>query len=69
MDQRESIKTITAKTLVIGGSKDPATTPQDAELIASSIPDARLVMLEAAHLSNIERASEFTTTLLEFLAA
>ena len=69
MDQRESIKTITARTLVIGGTRDPSTTPQDAELIASSIPDARLVMLEAAHLSNIERASEFTTTLLEFLAA
>ena len=56
MDQRTTIRTITAKTLVIGGSKDPATPPAEAELIASSIPDAKLVMLEAAHLSNIERA-------------
>jgi 3-oxoadipate enol-lactonase len=69
MDQRTTIRTITAKTLVIGGSKDPATPPAEAELIARLIPEAKLVMLEAAHLSNIERAAEFTTALLEFLAA
>jgi 3-oxoadipate enol-lactonase len=69
MDQRDSIRTINAKTLVIGGGKDPATPPTEAELIANSIPDAKLVMLEAAHLSNIERAAEFTTALLDFLAA
>jgi 3-oxoadipate enol-lactonase len=69
MDQRESIKTITAKTLVIGGTKDPAATPAHAALLASSIPDTKLVMLDSAHLSNIERAEEFTATLLEFLAA
>jgi 3-oxoadipate enol-lactonase len=54
---------------VIGGARDPSTTPQDAQLIAGSIPDARLVMLEAAHMSNIERAAEFTDALLGFLAA
>lgn len=69
MDLRGPIRGIIAKTLVIGGTLDPGTTPADAELIASSIPDAKLVMLEAAHLSNIERAPEFTSTLLEFLAA
>jgi 3-oxoadipate enol-lactonase len=67
MDQRESIRTIAAKTLVIGGTADTSTTPAQAELIASSIPEAKLTMLEAAHLCNIERASEFTTTLIEFL--
>jgi 3-oxoadipate enol-lactonase len=69
MDQRESIRAITAKTLVMGGTRDPSTTPKDAELIASSIPDARLVMLEGQHMVNIERAAEFTATVLEFLAA
>lgn len=67
MDLRESIKTIRTTTLVIGGTRDPATPPANAELIASSIPDARLKLLEAAHLSNIEQADEFTATLLEFL--
>lgn len=69
MDQRETIKTITAKTLVIGGTQDPGTTPADAALIASSIAGAQLVMLEGAHLVNIERADEFTDALLDFLAA
>jgi 3-oxoadipate enol-lactonase len=69
MDQRDSIKSIASKTLVIGGTRDPATGPAHAELLAGAIPDATLVMLESAHLSNIERSSEFTSALLEFLAA
>ena len=69
MDQRQSIKTITAKTLVIGGTQDPGTTPADHALIAASIQGAQLVMLEAAHLLQIERQAEFTETLLQFLAA
>lgn len=69
MDLREDIKAIDAKTLVIGGTKDPGTTPEHAELIARSIQGAKLVMLESAHLSNIERAPQFTAELLEFLAA
>lgn len=69
MDQREAIRGIAAKTLVIGGTQDTSTSPAQAELIASSIPEAKLVMLEAAHLSNIERAAEFTATLIEFLDA
>ena len=67
MDQRETIKGITAKTLVIGGTADTSTPPEQAELIASKIPEAKLAMLEAAHLSNIERANEFNATLIEFL--
>lgn len=69
MDQRQSIKTIIAKTLVIGGTQDPGTTPADHALIAASIPGAQLVMLEAAHLLHIERQTEFTEALLQFLAA
>jgi 3-oxoadipate enol-lactonase len=67
MDQRESIRNITAKTLVIGGTKDAGTTPAMAQQIASSVPEAKLVMLEAAHLTNIERADEFNAALIEFL--
>lgn len=67
MDQRESIRRITAKTLVIGGTKDTGTPPAQQELIASSIAGAELVILEAAHLSNVERASEFNAAVLEFL--
>jgi 3-oxoadipate enol-lactonase len=69
MDQRETIKTITARTLVVGGTQDTGTKPADAALIASSIPGAQLVMLEAAHLVQVEQAAEFRESLLQFLAA
>jgi 3-oxoadipate enol-lactonase len=69
MDQRTSIGSITAKTLVIAGTRDPATPLAQAELIVGAIADARLTTLEAAHLSNVERADEYTATLLEFFAA
>jgi 3-oxoadipate enol-lactonase len=67
MDQRESIRNISAKTLIIGGTKDAGTTPAMAEFMANAIPEAKLVLLEAAHLSNIERADEFNAALIEFL--
>ncbi len=69
MDLREAIRGITATALVIGGTKDPATPPPHVELIASSIAGAKLRMLEAAHLSNIEKSQEFTAALVEFLGA
>jgi len=67
MDQRETIRSVTAPTLVIGGRQDPATPLAAAELIQKRIPGARLVVLEAAHLSNIEQPAEFTAAVLEFL--
>jgi 3-oxoadipate enol-lactonase len=68
-DQRESIKTIAAKTLVICGSSDPVTPLPHAEYLAVNIPSATLTMLDAAHLSNIERAAEFNEAVQAFLAA
>jgi hypothetical protein len=35
--------------------------------MVSAIPGAKLVLLDAAHLSNIERAPEFTAALDGFL--
>lgn len=69
MDLRDALASITARTLVIAGSKDPATPPTHAELIANGIPGAKLVLLDCAHLSNIECATEFNSTLSDFLAA
>lgn len=69
MDLRESLGSITARTLVIAGSKDPATPPPHAEFIVGEIAGAKLVTLDCAHLSNIECAPEFNAALSEFLAA
>lgn len=69
MDQREAIAAISAPTLVIAGTHDPATSPADARFIADRIKGARYVELPAAHLSNIEAAPEFTAALLHFLGS
>lgn len=66
-DLSETIRQVRAKTLVIAGKQDAVTTPADGHLIAQRIEGARYVELEAAHLSNIEAAQEFTKSVLEFL--
>ena len=67
-DARERISAIPAPTLVIAGADDPATPEAHVRLIASSIPNARLQVLErAAHLANVESAEAFTHATLEHL--
>ena len=67
MDQRARLGSIRAPTLVIGGVHDPATPIAKSREIADAIPGARLVVLDAAHLSNIERRDEFTAAMSDFL--
>jgi len=67
MDMRHFLSLIATPTLVIGGSEDPATPPDHAELLARSIPSALLRMLPAAHLSNIEQPKAFGEFLLTYL--
>lgn len=67
MDLRPTAPLIAVPSLVIAGSQDPATPPEHAEFLVSAIPDARLVSLEAAHLSNVEQAALFNCALADFL--
>lgn len=68
-DLRDAVAAIAAPTLVIGGSIDPATPPEEAEWLAIAIPGAELLIIGgAAHLSNLDHAAEFTAALLSFLA-
>jgi len=69
MDQRRLGALISAPTLVIGGESDPATPPDHATRLASGIPGARLAMLEAAHLSNVEQAAPFNVVVASFLTS
>jgi len=69
MDLREEIKSITATTLAVAGAQDSVAPERELKLIADSITDARLTVLEGAHLMNIEQAPEFTQMLLTFLGA
>jgi len=59
---------IEAPTLVLWGRDDSWIPPADGELFVSSIPRARLVLLdECGHLPQVERADEVSRLLLEFL--
>ena len=67
MDQRAELGRIATPTLVIGGKYDKSTPPEHGELIAKSVPGARYVELNAAHLSNWEAAQAFTRHAVNFL--
>jgi 3-oxoadipate enol-lactonase len=67
MDQRQAISAIKVPALVIAGRHDLATSPEQGRLIAETVPGARFLELDAAHLSNIEAEAAFTRALLDFL--
>jgi 3-oxoadipate enol-lactonase len=68
MDQRDSLPTITAPTLVISGADDPATPPEHQRQIAAAIPGARLeTVAPAAHLAAVEQAAAVNDLILEHL--
>jgi len=67
MDQRESLQRIRAPTLIIAGRHDPSTTVEVAEFMQSRIPGAKLAVIDAAHIANVERPQEYGETVLQFL--
>jgi len=67
LDQRELLPTIKSPTLVIAGRHDTSTPLAAAEFIRSGIPDANLIILDAAHISNVEQAQAFTDAVIAFL--
>lgn len=66
-DLRPQVGTIRARTLVIAGSHDPATTPEDGRRLHEAVPNSSYVELETAHLSAWERPEEFQRAVLDFL--
>jgi 3-oxoadipate enol-lactonase len=67
MDHRQLLPEITAPTLVIAGRHDPGTTLEAGEYIAQHIPGAKLAVLEAAHIANVEQPQVYAETVLGFL--
>jgi 3-oxoadipate enol-lactonase len=58
---------IGADTLMISGRFDPVAPPSAGQAIVDRIPRARLTVLEAAHMPNVERPEEFNAAVMEFL--
>jgi 3-oxoadipate enol-lactonase len=66
IDFRESDRAIPVPTLVIAGARDEATPPAMSEAMAAAIPGSRLAVIDAAHLSAVERPVEFSQMLIDF---
>lgn len=69
MNQLSDIRRIAAPTLVICGAEDPATPLAHSVVLCDAIADSRLVVLPAAHLSNVERPQDFSAAVGDFLSA
>lgn len=69
MDLRPSAGLIAPPTLVIAGRQDPSTSVEDGRWLADTVKDGRLVEIDAAHLSNVEKPNEFQAAVLAFLMA
>jgi 3-oxoadipate enol-lactonase/4-carboxymuconolactone decarboxylase len=68
MDNLSLLARISIPTLIISGTRDVATPwSGNGDVLAQSIPNATVVHLPAAHLSNIERPRSFTAALFDFL--
>jgi pimeloyl-ACP methyl ester carboxylesterase len=61
----ERLPSMTVRTLVLHGAQDRLVVPENAERIASAIPDAKLVLVEGAnHLVTTDQADQLNELLL-----
>jgi 3-oxoadipate enol-lactonase/4-carboxymuconolactone decarboxylase len=68
MDNVQILKTIHTPTLVIFSEHDVSTPwSGNGEILAASIPKARVVSLPTAHISNLEAPRSFSAALFDFL--
>jgi 3-oxoadipate enol-lactonase len=68
MDLRADLPAITAPTLVVVATDDPATPPEHAEVIAAGIGHAKLELVDdAAHIVSVEQSERVTSLLLDHL--
>jgi 3-oxoadipate enol-lactonase len=63
------IRRIPVYTQVFAGHSDPVTSEDDGRFLEQHIPRAHLVVLRAAHLSNVEAAAPLTAAMIRFLKA
>ena len=68
-DFREALAAIRLPTLVISGTRDPATPTADGRFLAQRIAGAQFAELPTSHLSNFEAPEQFTSTLIRFLTS
>ena len=67
-DLRSEMGTVPAASLVITGTHDPATPPEDGRALHAAIRNSSYVELDASHLSAWEGADDFAGVVLQHLA-
>ena len=67
-DFRSLASRIQASTLVLAGSLDPVSTPDDCRALAAQIPAAEYIELPAAHLAAVECPEKFAAAIRSFVA-
>jgi 3-oxoadipate enol-lactonase len=67
-DLSDSVTSIRARTMVIGGLYDVSTPPEAQEELAAAIPGSDLFVIDAGHFSNLEAPEEFNTALRRHLS-
>jgi 3-oxoadipate enol-lactonase len=67
-DLRDQVSAISCAALCIASSGDVPTPPEGLQFVHSRVQDSRLLMLDAAHISNIEQMGDFNVALTGFLA-
>jgi pimeloyl-ACP methyl ester carboxylesterase len=69
-DSTELLRSAKLPVLVLAGASDQVIAPEKAKALATSIPNARLVMVEhAGHMPMLEQPQATTTAIREFLSA
>ena len=67
-DLRNQVSAISCPVLCVASSGDVPTPPEGLQYVHSRVADSRLLMLDAAHISNIEQMGDFNGALIRFLA-
>jgi 3-oxoadipate enol-lactonase len=66
-DQKQSLSQIPCPVLVVVGEHDPSTPPARGKEIVSELSNAKLLTLDAAHLSPVEAPDTFAANLRDFV--
>ena len=66
-DSTSWLPQVAAPTLLVAGSQDILTPPDQAETMQRLMPNAELKLLEAGHSALVERADEFNQAIISFL--
>jgi 3-oxoadipate enol-lactonase len=67
-DLRDAVSAIAAPTLAITGALDVLTPPEALAFVHAQVTGSRLIALDCAHISNVEKSDEFNAAVMSFIA-